>query len=190
VEPVNEHPIAPETGTPPPHPRGRRVLRAVATLLFVAAAVTGVAVGWQQRDVAATWQARATILEQQRDDAVGRSEALSEELTELVEDLTALEARLAALAGEKAQAEDQATVSREDLRTLAERVDSAVRQLNACADDLFRLQSDTIDAYNSVARGTTVDVGPLNDRLRVMQERCTAARQAGAEAVALASRLR
>jgi len=191
VEPVTDLPSGPAPS------RGRRLVGALGTMLLVAAAVTGVAVGWEQREVAAGWQERALILEQQRDDAIGRSEALSEQLGELanlvqlsVEDLASLEERLVELAGEKARAEDRATLSRDELRTLAARVDSAVRQLNACVDDLFALQSDTIDAYNSVAGGTRVDVGPLNERLRVMQERCTAARQAGAEAVALASRLR
>jgi uncharacterized coiled-coil protein SlyX len=191
VEPVIDLPSAPAPS------RGRRLVGALGTMLLVAAAITGVAIGWEQREVAAGWQGRALILEQQRDDAIGRSEALSEQLGELanlvqlsVEDLATLEQRLVELAGEKARAEDRATLSRDELRTLAARVDSAVRQLNACVDDLFTLQSDTIDAYNSVAGGTRVDVGPLNERLRVMQERCTAARQAGAEAVALASRLR
>jgi chromosome segregation ATPase len=166
-------------------------------LVLLLAAGGGAAVGWQQREVAAGWQARAVLLEEQRDDAIGRTEALSDQLGELanlvqlsVEDLATLEERLAELAGEKAQAEDRATLTRDELRTLAARVDSAVRQLNACADDLFELQSATIDAYNSVARGTPVDVGPLNQRLAEMTTRCTAARQAGESAVALASRLR
>ena len=177
--------------------RGRRIVRALVTLVLIAAATGGAAIGWQQRDVAAGWQARSVVLEQQRDDAIGRAEALSEQLGELgnlvqlsVEDLATLEERLAELAGEKAQAEDRATLTRDELRILAARVDSAFRQLNACVDDLFALQSSTIDAYNSVARGTPVDVGPLNQRLAEMNERCTAARQAGEAAVSLASRLR
>jgi hypothetical protein len=182
---------------PAPRSRGRRALRGLAVLLLLGLAGGGVAVGWQQREVAAGWQARATVLEQQRDDAIGRAEALSDQLGELgnlvqlsVDDLATLEERLAELAGEKARAEDRATLTAEELRTLAARVESAVRQLNACADDLLQLQSDTIAAYNSVARGVPVDVGPLNTRLGEMNERCTAARQAGANAVALASRLR
>jgi hypothetical protein len=185
---------------PGAHPgprRGRRAARALMTLVLLVAAGGGAAVGWQQREVAAGWQARAVLLEEQRDDAIGRTEALSDQLGELsnlvqlsVEDLATLEERLAELAGEKAQAEDRATLTRDELRTLAARVDSAVRQLNACADDLFELQSATIDAYNSVARGTPVDVGPLNQRLAEMTTRCTAARRAGESAVALASRLR
>jgi chromosome segregation ATPase len=190
-----DDPPAPEVRTRPR--RTGRVARAALALVLLGAAVGGSAVGWQQREVAAGWQARAVILEQQRDDAIGRSEALSDQLGELanlvqlsVEDLATLEDRLAELAGEKAQAEDRATLTRDELRTLAARVESAVRQLNACADDLFELQAATIDAYNSVARGTPVDVGPLNQRLSEMTTRCTAARQAGEAAVALASRLR
>jgi len=188
---------APDAPRADPRRRGRRVLTLLLMFALMGAAGAGGAIGWQQRDVAAGWRDRAQILEQQRDDAVGRSEALSEQLGELanlvqlsVEDLATLEERLAELAGEKAQAEDRATLTRDELRTLAARVDSAVRQLNACADDLFALQSDTIDAYNSVARGTPVDVSALNDRVRVLSAQCSAARQAGESAVALASRLR
>jgi uncharacterized coiled-coil protein SlyX len=198
MEPLSWSSIDPvPAAAPQPPRRGRRALTVVLMIALLAAAGSGAAIGWQQREVAAGWRDRALVLEQQRDDAIGRSEALSDQLGELanlvqlsVEDLETLEERLAELAGEKAQAEDRATLTRDELRTLAARVDSAVRQLNACVDDLFALQSDTIDAYNSVARGTPVDVGPLNDRLRVMSERCTAARQAGESAVALASRLR
>jgi len=182
---------------PAPRRRGRRALTVLVMLLLLAAAGAGGAIGWQQRQVAADWQARAIVLEQQRDDAIGRAEALSDQLGELsnlvqlsVEDLATVEERLAELAGEKAQAEDRATLSQDELRTLAARVETSVRQLNSCADDLFVLQSDTIDAYNSLARGTPTDVGPLNVRRNALSERCNAARQAGAEAVALASRLR
>ena len=173
------------------------VLTVLTVLVLVGTTIAGVAIGWQQRTIAAGWRDRAVVLEQQRDDAVGRSEALSGQLGELSTlvqlsetDLAELEERLAELAGEKAQAEDRAVLSAEELRRLATLVDSAVRQLNACADDLLALQSDTVDAYNSVARGVPVDVAPLNDRLTANTARCTSARQAGAEAVALASRLR
>jgi len=177
--------------------RGRRVLRVLLVLVLVGATAGSSAVAWQQREIAAGWQARSVMLEQQRDDAVGRSEALSEQLGALsnlvqlsVDDLATLEERLAELAGEKAQAEDRAALTREELRTLATRVESAVSQLNACADDLLSLQSDTIDAFNRLARGSSVDVGPLNERLAEVNARCNEARQAGAAAVALASRLR
>jgi len=192
-------PALPTGGPEVPEPRRwtRRAGRVLALLLLLGTAGGGVAVGWDQREVAAGWQQRALLLEQQRDDAIGRAEALSDQLGELgnlvqlsVDDLATLEERLAELAGEKARAEDRATLTAEELRTLATRVETAVRQLNACADDLLLLQSDTIAAYNSVARGVPVDVGPLNTRLNETNERCIAARQAGANAVALASRLR
>lgn len=180
-----------------PVPRGRRGLRAVGVILLLAIAGGGTGVGWQQRDIAAGWQQRAITLEQQRDDAIGRSEALSGQLSELgnlvqlsVDDLATLEERLAELAGEKARAEDRATLTAEELRTLAERVESSVRQLNVCADDLLALQTDTVAAYNSLARGVPADIDPLNTRLADTRARCDEARRAGANAVALASRLR
>jgi len=180
-----------------PRRPARRMRRAVAMLLLLGLAGGGLAIAWDQRQVAADWQRRAVVLEEQRDDAIGRAEALSDQLGELanlvqlsVDDLATLEERLAELAGEKARAEDRATLTADELRTLAARVETAVRQLNTCADDLLALQSDTIAAYNSVARGVPVDVGPLNTRLNETNERCIAARQAGASAVALASRLR
>ncbi len=180
-----------------PAPHGRRGLRTLGVLLLLVIAGGGAGVGWQQREVAAGWQQRATTLEQQRDDAIGRSEALSGQLSELgnlvqlsVDDLATLEGRLAELAGEKARAEDRATLTAEELRTLAERVESSVRQLNVCADDLLALQADTVAAYNSLARGVPADIGPLNTRLTDTRARCDEARRAGANAVALASRLR
>ena len=184
---------------PQPRRRGRarRVLTVLTMLALLGAAGAGGAIGWQQREVAAGWRDRAVLLEQQRDDAVGRAEALSDQLGELanlvqlsVEDLATLEERLAELAGEKAQAEDRATVTRADLQRLATTVQGAVSQLNACVDDLLTLQSDTVAAFNELAQGRRVDIGPLNDRLRATSERCNAARQAGANAVALAGSLR
>jgi len=180
-----------------PGGRARRAGRMLLVLLLLAGTIGASAVGWQQRAIAAGWQQRAIVLEQQRDDAIGRSEALSEQLGALgnlvelsVDDLTNLEERLAELAGEKAQAEDGAAVARDELRLLAGRVEAAVRQLDACVEDLIALQSDTIDAYNSAVRGTPVDVGPLNARQTAVSQRCAEARQAAASAVALASRLR
>jgi len=205
MEQLSERPADPPSA-PADQPRGRprRALTAVAMLALLGAAAAGGAIGWQQRTVAADWRARATVLEQQRDDAVGRAEALSGQLGELaelvqlsVEDLVTIEERLAELAGEKGLAEDRATVTREelarartDLRTLATAVEGAVSQLNACVDDLVALQSDTIQAFNDLARGRQVDIGPLNDRLRETNLRCDAARRAGAGAVALAASLR
>lgn len=193
----------PETPDPTPvappatHRRGRRALTVLTMLALLAAAGAGGAVAWQQREVAAGWRDRAELLEQQRDDAVGRSEALSDQLDELanlvqlsVGDLAELEERLAELAGEKAQVEDRATVTRADLQRLARTVGDAVSQLNACVDDLLQLQSDTVAAFNELAQGRRVDIAPLNERLRATSDRCTVARQSGANAVALAESLR
>lgn len=177
--------------------RARRWPARLVMLLLVVLAGAGTAVGAQQREVADGWRARAVLLEQQRDEAIGRAEALGAQLDELGslvqlsnEDRATLEQRLTELAGEKARAEDVATVTREELSTLASRVSSAVTQLNACTDDLLALQRDTIDAFNRVAGGERVDVTPLNERLEATRVRCNAARQAGANAVALAEQLR
>jgi len=187
----------PEVTTPAPPRRARRTPRTALTIVLLAITIGASAVAWQQRETAAGWQARADVLEQQRDDAIGRSEALSGQLSELaglvelsVDELATLEERLAELAGEKAQAEDRATLTRDELRTLAARVDTAVRSLNACADDLLILQADTVAAFNALARRESVDVAPLQRRLDDVNARCREARQAGEAAVALASRLR
>jgi chromosome segregation ATPase len=164
-------------------------------LIALTLLATGIAV--QQRQVADGWRDRALVLEQQRDESIGRAEALGAQLDELGslvqlsrEDRAMLEERLTELAGEKAQAEDRATTTREELANLAAAVSDAVAQLNACTDDLLALQGDTIDAFNRVVDGDQVDVTPLNQRLDVTRSRCAAARQAGANAVAFANRLR
>jgi len=174
------------------HPRRRAI-----PLVLLVLAAGGVGIGVQQRQVADGWRDRSIVLEQQREEAVGRAEALGAQLDELGafvelsrEDRAMLEERLAELAGEKARAEDLATVTREELATLAAAVSSAVTQLNACTDDLLTLQRDTIDAFNRLAGGERVDVTPLNQRLEETRARCNTARQAGANAVALANRLR
>jgi len=176
---------------------GRRWPRTLLLLILVGLAAAGTGIGVEQRMVAAEWRDRAVALEQQRDDAIGRSEALAAQLSELgtlvqlsAEDLANLEERLAELASEKARAEDRVALTREELRTLAERVASASRLLSACVDDLIALQQQTISAFNRLAGGTSVDVTPLNERLEEVRATCQVARQAGADAVALASRLR
>ncbi len=178
-------------------PRRRARRRAAVPILLLLLAGGGVGIGVQQRQVADGWRDRSVLLEQQRDEAIGRAEALGAQLDELGafvelsrEDRLMLEERLAELAGEKAQAEDRATVTREQLATLATTVSSAVTQLNACTEDLIALQRDTIDAFNRSIGGERVDVTPLNQRLDETRARCNAARQAGANAVALANRLR
>jgi chromosome segregation ATPase len=187
----------PEPDPVPSSPTARRRRRRVLPVLLLLLGIAGVAVGIQQRQVADGWRDRSVLLEQQRDEAIGRAEALGAQLDELgalvqlsQEDRALLEQRLAELAGEKAQAEDRATVTREELASLASAVSSAVTQLNACTDDLIALQRDTVAAFNRLSAGEQVDVAPLNERLARTRERCDLARQAGANAVALANRLR
>lgn len=182
---------------PVPLQTARRWPRTLALLVLLGLAAAGTGIAVEQRLVAAEWRERAETLEQQRDDAIGRSEALAAQLSELgtlvqlsAEDLANLEERLAELASEKARAEDRVALTREELRTLAERVASASRLLNGCVDDLLALQQQTVSAFNRLAGGASVDVTPLNERLEEVRGTCTVARQAGADAVALASRLR
>jgi DNA repair exonuclease SbcCD ATPase subunit len=182
---------------PVPLASARRWPRRLLLLVLLGLTAAGTGIGVEQRMVAAQWRERAETLEQQRDDAIGRSEALAAQLSELgtlvqlsAEDLANLEERLAELANEKARAEDRVALTREELRTLAERVASASRLLNGCVDDLLALQQQTISAFNRLAGGASVDVTPLNERLEEVRGTCTVARQAGADAVALASRLR
>jgi uncharacterized coiled-coil protein SlyX len=197
VDASDDHTTSVGDANTPGATRGRRVARGLLLLLLVGLAGAGVGVGVEQRMVAAEWRERAEVLIEQRDEAIGRSEALSAQLGELgllvqlsAEDLASLEDRLAELAGEKAQAEDRVALTREELRTLAERVSSASRSLNTCVDDLIALQEQTITAYNRVVSGERVDVAPLNERLEVVRGTCAIARQAGLDAVSLAARLR
>lgn len=197
-----EPPLGPPTDAWQPHDpvplqAARRWPRTLALLVLLGLAAAGTGIAVEQRSVAVEWRERAETLEQQRDDAIGRSEALAAQLSELgtlvqlsTEDLADLEDRLAELAGEKARAEDRVALTREELRTLAERVASASRLLNGCVDDLLELQQQTVSAFNRLAGGASVDVTPLNERLEEVRGTCTVARQAGADAAALASRLR
>jgi chromosome segregation ATPase len=171
----------------------------IAALVLVATGVAGgsVAVAVQQRQVADAWRDRATAVASQRDDALGRAEALAAQLDELGElarltdsDLSDLEGRLTELAEEKARAEDRAVVTRVELETLARTTADASRQLDRCVTDLLALQSDTIAEFNRLGAGERVDVDPLNARLTEVREVCAAARQAGANAAALAASLR
>ena len=182
---------------PGPGRSAGRVRRTLVGLLLLAIAAGGTGVAVQQRQVAAAWRERAVVLEEQRDDAIGRAEALGAKLDDLgmlaqlsTEELAAVEERLAELASEKARAEDRETLTREELRILAGRLETAFRLLNACVDDLLVLQNDTVIAFNTLADGGRPDIGALNERLNATRSRCDTARQAGADAVALASRLR
>ncbi len=169
----------------------------VVAVIALALAAAGAGLTVDQRRVADAWRDRATVLEVARDEAVGRSEALGAQLDELGElarladeDLSTLEERLTALAEEKARAEDRSVVTRVELERLATSTANASRRLDACVEDLVALQVDTIDAFNRLAGGERVDVAPLNERLAAVRTICTEARRSGAEAAALAARLR
>lgn len=186
----------PAPPTRPPRPPRRRVLPVVVLLLV---ALIGSAVGVQQRQVAAGWQARAAALEEQRDDARGRTEALQRQLEEIADslalsesDVAQLEDRVRDLADEKAQAEDVATttgVERDVLVDLASQVADAVTALDGCVDQLFDLLNDAIGAFNRQAAGEDVDVGLLNVARTATTAECNAARTDGAAASARADLL-
>jgi hypothetical protein len=67
-------PPAPEPGTSPPAPRRWPWVLAIVALLATTA--TAGAVAWDQRSSAEQWRERAEAIEDQRDDALGRGEAL------------------------------------------------------------------------------------------------------------------
>jgi hypothetical protein len=181
-----------------PLPGARRQRRALAAALAVALVALGVAV--QQRTVADAWRDRAELAVEQRDEAIGRSEALRSQLDELAElqtatseELDALTQRLADLAGEKAEAEDRATLTeaeRDRAGRVATQVASAVQGLDACILAFADLRAALVDAFNRVQRGQSVDVGPLNAQSDAVVAQCEAARRAAAAAGAAARELR
>ena len=169
----------------------------VVVVVVVALVATGVAI--QQRLVADRWRDRAELVAAQRDDAVGRTDALQRQLEEVVDlqaataaELSALTDRLAALAGEKADAEDRAVVSaaeRDALRRVAQQVATAVSGLDACIVALLEVRASSVDAFNRLGRGEQVDVAPLNAQSAETIARCNAARQAAAAAGSAAGAL-
>lgn len=179
--------------------RARRRPRPIgaAALVLVALVAAGVAV--QQRTVADAWRDRAERLEVERDEAIGRSEALRSQLDELAAvqassegELAALTERLADLAGEKAQAEDRTALTeaeRDAVRRVAQRVADAVSGLDACILALLEVRASSVDAFNRLARGEFVDVDPLNAQSAATIEQCDAARRAAAAAGSAAGAL-
>jgi hypothetical protein len=180
-----------------PDRRGRAPRAGIAGAVVLALVASGIAV--QQRTVADRWRDRAELVAAQRDDAVGRTEALQRQLEEVVDlqaatdaELTLLAERLAALAGEKADAEDRAVISaaeRDALRRVAQQVAAAVSGLDACIIALLEVRASSVDAFNRLARGEQVDVAPLNAQSAETIARCNAARQAAAAAGAAAGAL-
>ena len=162
-------------------------------------AAVGAGVGIQQRQVAAAWQERAVALEEQRDDARGRTDALQRQLDEVAgslavseDDVSSLEERIRELADEVAQAEDVAAttgVERDQLVALSAAVAGSITSLDACVSELFDLLDRTIDAFNRQGSGEVVDVGPLNAERTAATASCNAARSAAASASGDAQRL-
>lgn len=167
--------------------------------MVVILALAAVAFGVQQRQVAGEWQTRAAALEEQRDDARGRTEALQRQLDELSDalavsetDVATLEDRVRDLADEKAQAEDVATttsVERDTLVELSASIAGAVTSLDGCVDQLFELLNQAIDAFNRQGAGEDVEVGPLNVARTTATARCNTARADAASAASRADRL-
>jgi chromosome segregation ATPase len=183
-------------------PRGAVVSRALAvsvSVVLLALAGGGAAVAWQQREVAGQWRERAVAREDERDEALGRGEALQRQLDEVAAslstseaDVAALEERIRSLADEKAQAEDTATtvqVQRDAVVDLTQKVAASVEALDSCVTRLFDLQSESVQAFNRAAAGEQVDVEPLNAALEDTTGFCNAARAAAAEASAAAQAL-
>jgi hypothetical protein len=193
--PTSQLPTAGHPAAAAPPPRRRR---GVVTVLLVLALI-GAGVGVQQRQVAATWRDRAEAVEEQRDEARGRVDALQRQLDEIAEalavsesDVAALEDRVRDLADEKAQAEDVATttgVERDTLVALSTAIAGAVTSLDGCVDELFALLNDAIDAFNRQGQGEEVDVGPLNTARTAATAGCNDARRDAAAAAAQADRL-
>ncbi|MEX0592373.1 MAG: hypothetical protein WD358_05785 [Nitriliruptoraceae bacterium] len=181
----------------------RRVRRwpwVLLALLSLAAAGVGGAIAWDQRQVAAEWRDVANQIEVQRDDALGRGEALQVQLDEIAfllaaseSDVVGLAERIRELADEKAQAEDTATtvqVERDVLAQVSNRIASAIQALDQCVDRMFTLQSSTVDAFNRMSAGEQVDVEPLNDQSQATTQFCNQARSAAAGAAAAAEQIR
>lgn len=191
-------PSAGGAGAPPATPR-RRWPWVVAVGVLAAVAVTAGVVAWDQRQTAAAWQERAEAVEDQRDDALGRGEALQVQLEDVAEllagselDVERLEERIRELADEKAQAEDTATtvqVERDVLADVSAQIADAVTALDACITRLFDLQSASVEAFNRSAQGEPVDVGPLNAQANATTAFCNDARTAAAAAASAADRI-
>lgn len=201
-QPSSQDPYAPDdpvrTG-PPSEGRARRWPWVVAVVLLGALAGTSGAIAWDQRETAAQWQERAEELEDRRDEALGRGEALQDQLDDLADllaasevDVAELEERIRELADEKAQAQDTATtvqVERDVLADVSTQVASAVEALDACVTRLFDLQEASVEAFNRAAADEPVDVGPLNEQADATTTFCNQARSAAAAAAGAAERI-
>lgn len=200
-EELLRQPDPPEPSPVAAQPRARRRWPWIAlAIVGLGLAGGGAAIAWDQREVAAQWRDYATEVEDQRDDALGRGEALQVQLDEIADllaastsDVATLEDRIRELADEKAQAEDTATtvqVERDVLAQVSNRIASAITSLNQCVDRMFALQSSTVAAFNRMSSGEQVDVGPLNEQSDATTRFCNEARSAAAAAAASAEQIR
>ena len=152
-----------------------------------------------QRDVAAEWQARAIALQEQLDEVAAEREEVAGQLGETLDALTTserdvgeLEARVRALADEKARAEDTATtvqVERDVFIELSELIAAATSSLDSCVTQLFELQTASVAAFNRAAADQPVDAESLNARAAEVTRFCNQARTDAAAAEAAADRL-
>jgi hypothetical protein len=189
----------PRTEPREPAPPARAGRRRWPLVVGVFVALVGLAVGVQQRQVAAEWRDRATLVADERDDARGRSEAFQRQLDEVAaalatseDDVVQLEDRVRELADEKAQAEDVATttgVERDTLVALSGAIAGSVTALDTCVDEMFDLLNEAIGAFNRQGAGEDVDVAPLNEERARVAASCNSARQDAADAAATAEDL-
>lgn len=184
---------------PPSRAARRRWPWVVTAVLALVLGAVAAGIAWEQREVAQAWQERAEVLAGQRDEAVGRTEALQRHLDETFEllelsesDVVQLEERIRELAGEKARAEDEATtvqVERDVFVELSATVTDAVDALDVCVERLFALLNDSVAAYNAAVAGEFVDVEPLNAASEATTAFCNEARLLAARAGAAADQL-
>ncbi|MCC5947518.1 MAG: hypothetical protein JJT89_03590 [Nitriliruptoraceae bacterium] len=183
---------------PLPRPVRRWPWIVLAALLAIAAiAATLIAV--DQYQVAAEWQTRAEVYEQQRDEAADAGAVLAAQVDDLdalldtsEADVGDLEERLRVLADQLARAEDTATtvsVERDVIVELTGRIADATEALDSCITRLFELQTTSVAAFNRAAAGDSVDVEPLNAQAAQVTTFCNEARSAAASAGAAADRL-
>ncbi|MEX0869772.1 MAG: hypothetical protein WD011_08875 [Nitriliruptoraceae bacterium] len=198
-----DEPSLPAPPTVPPPAYDARTRRRwpwiVTVILLVASTAVAAGIAVDQRQVAAEWRDSAEDLAGQRDDALGRVEALQTQLDEIATmlatsegDVTRLEDRIRELADEKAQAEDTATtvqVERDVLAQVSNRIASAIDALDECVDRMFALHATTVEAFNRAAAGDPVDVDPLNAQAQATTTFCNDARSAAAGAAAAASQI-
>lgn len=166
---------------PPPRRRWPVVLIVVVVLLSAAGA--GVA-AWRNFEAGSGWRERALALEERAVAAESRIEDLEAEHTRLrsllersEEDVALLESRLAALASEKAGAEDSAALAAglaEDLSAVTLFAAEVGSDLRDCITRQASLTNDIIADVN----GGNVDPASFNQRIAAVNAACSDAERA------------